>query len=77
MNDESQAGNPVKAGSGEIALTIAAWTLIGQSYSGLEGLIVVKHGEAGDSSQRSSTPKAWLPPPLGTNAFERNQLASH
>jgi len=42
------------------------------NYSGLEGLIVVKHGDAGDRSQRPSTPKVWLPSPLNTNALERN-----
>ena len=41
-------------------------------YSGLEGLIVEKRGEAGDRSQRPSAPRVWLPSPLNTNALECN-----
>lgn len=46
---------------------------IRQDYSGLEGLIVVKHGEAGDRSQSALYPEGmWLPSPLNTNALECN-----
>jgi hypothetical protein len=38
----------------------------------------VKHGEAGDRSQRALYPEGvWLPSPLNTNALKCNQLTSH
>jgi hypothetical protein len=60
-----------------VCLDIGCINAVKRNYSGLEGLIVVKHGEAGDRSQEPSTPKAWLPSPLDTNALEGNQLTSH